>query len=622
MDNCFKKVNEGVETFNDIWNKLQSATNPNQKDKYEGDLKKEIKKLQRHRDQIKTWAASNDVKDKDQLLNYRRLIETQMEKFKVVERETKTKAYSKEGLQAASKVDPAQKEIEETEEWLRDNIKEMKIKSEMYDCQLTSLVPSSRKKKLDQHKMDKVDQLKRYMAMMNFHMENLEKVLRMLHNKTITADMAKEVKDDIEYFMESHEDPDYEHNVYLYLDLDLGLEEPLSTPASVPVQAASPTDTVNSDEGAVSKTASKTDDGKKKDESSTPRKQSTTAVVVKKAVKSQKSLSESDKKSAAAQDMSFLAKQQQPQAVSSDQPKQNMWHTNSLVKDSSNTNSSSDAHRSAVNQLVNTVETLNLNKTQAAATATTVSMATSQPSVAVSSINQVKSPVSLNQSGQQMSNGNAIVSQQHGFMTSQDQHVNIDQSMFTASNNPDQMILSASQEQRQAARDLPDPKITPLQGVAPLGPVQLTPENVAQRLNLEAAFRHMPHPSDCEVQRHYLPRNPCNTPTYYPQQPVPHHDTLEYYMRLSTETLFFNFYYMEGTESQMMAARALKKQSWRFHTQYLMWFQRYEEPKTITEEYEQGTYIYFDYERWGQCKKEQFTFEYRFLEDQDLQSVN
>ena len=83
MDNCFKKVNEGVETFNDIWNKLQSATNPNQKDKYEGDLKKEIKKLQRHRDQIKTWAASNDVKDKDQLLNYRRLIETQVGAMKV-----------------------------------------------------------------------------------------------------------------------------------------------------------------------------------------------------------------------------------------------------------------------------------------------------------------------------------------------------------------------------------------------------------------------------------------------------------------------------------------------------------------------------------------------------------
>ncbi len=30
-------------------------TSLNQKEKYEGDLKKEIKKLQRYRDQIKTW---------------------------------------------------------------------------------------------------------------------------------------------------------------------------------------------------------------------------------------------------------------------------------------------------------------------------------------------------------------------------------------------------------------------------------------------------------------------------------------------------------------------------------------------------------------------------------------
>ncbi|KAJ8881037.1 hypothetical protein PR048_017510 [Dryococelus australis] len=29
----------------------------------------------------------------------------------------------------------------------------------------------------------------------------------------------------------------------------------------------------------------------------------------------------------------------------------------------------------------------------------------------------------------------------------------------------------------------------------------------------------------------------------------------------------------------------------------------------------QGTYIYFDYEKWGQRKKEGFTFEYKYLED-------
>uniref|UniRef100_A0A8C2UR70 CCR4-NOT transcription complex subunit 3 n=1 Tax=Chinchilla lanigera TaxID=34839 RepID=A0A8C2UR70_CHILA len=82
--------------------------------------------------------------------------------------------------------------------------------------------------------------------------------------------------------------------------------------------------------------------------------------------------------------------------------------------------------------------------------------------------------------------------------------------------------------------------------------------------------------------------------------------------------------------AQYLAAKALKKQSWRFHTKYMMWFQRHEEPKTITDEFEQvsslptgvpvaGTYIYFDYEKWGQRKKEGFTFEYRYLEDRDLQ---
>ena len=42
----------------------------------------------------------------------------------------------------------------------------------------------------------------------------------------------------------------------------------------------------------------------------------------------------------------------------------------------------------------------------------------------------------------------------------------------------------------------------------------------------------------------------------------------------------------QGTKAQYLAAKALKRQSWRFHTKYMMWFQRHEEPKTITDEYE------------------------------------
>lgn len=48
-----------------------------------------------------------------------------MERFKVVERETKTKAYSKEGLGAAQKLDPAQKERDEIQHWLVVSISQL-----------------------------------------------------------------------------------------------------------------------------------------------------------------------------------------------------------------------------------------------------------------------------------------------------------------------------------------------------------------------------------------------------------------------------------------------------------------------------------------------------------------
>jgi len=76
IDRCLKKVSEGVETFEDIWQKVHNATNTNQKEKYETDLKKEIKKLQRLRDQIKSWIASGEIKDKSTLVDTRKLIET------------------------------------------------------------------------------------------------------------------------------------------------------------------------------------------------------------------------------------------------------------------------------------------------------------------------------------------------------------------------------------------------------------------------------------------------------------------------------------------------------------------------------------------------------------------
>ena len=62
------------------------------------------------------------------------------------------------------------------------------------------------------------------------------------------------------------------------------------------------------------------------------------------------------------------------------------------------------------------------------------------------------------------------------------------------------------------------------------------------------------------------------------------------------DTLFFIFYFQTGTLQQYLAARALKKQGWRFHKKYLTWFQRHEEPVEAGYQCERGTYVYFDYE--------------------------
>lgn len=133
---------------------------------------------------------------------------------------------------------------------------------------------------------------------------------------------------------------------------------------------------------------------------------------------------------------------------------------------------------------------------------------------------------------------------------------------------------------------------------------------------LNESFATMPSSADSERARSYTPQNPYPTPASYPSQPSPIFENPAVFEKLGTDCLFFIFYYAQGTYQQYLAARELKKQSWRFHKKYMTWFQRHEEPKVTTDEYEQGTYVYFDYETgWCTRIKQDFRFEYSFLED-------
>ncbi|KAL9323889.1 hypothetical protein ACSQ67_008746 [Phaseolus vulgaris] len=148
---------------------------------------------------------------------------------------------------------------------------------------------------------------------------------------------------------------------------------------------------------------------------------------------------------------------------------------------------------------------------------------------------------------------------------------------------------------------------------------------------LEAAHLKLPQPKDSEHPRTYTPKHPTITPPSFPQVQAPIVNNPAFWERVGlepygTDTLFFSFYYQQNTYQQYMAAKELKKQSWRYHRKYNTWFQRHEEPKVATDEYEQGTYVYFDFHienddmqhGWCQRIKTDFTFEYNYLEDEPI----
>jgi hypothetical protein len=62
------------------------------------------------------------VKDKTQLLDARRSIEREMERFKLCEKEAKMKAFSKAALGQADKLDPREQAKAEAREWINSAV--------------------------------------------------------------------------------------------------------------------------------------------------------------------------------------------------------------------------------------------------------------------------------------------------------------------------------------------------------------------------------------------------------------------------------------------------------------------------------------------------------------------
>eukprot|EP00002_Diphylleia_rotans_P026600 TRINITY_DN5310_c0_g1_i1.p1 TRINITY_DN5310_c0_g1~~TRINITY_DN5310_c0_g1_i1.p1 ORF type:complete len:271 (+),score=59.52 TRINITY_DN5310_c0_g1_i1:137-949(+) len=225
VDRTLKKIQEGLEIFEEISDKAQSATSSNQKEKYETDLKKEIKKLQRLRDQIKTWLASSEIKDKNPLTEARRAIESKMEMFKVFEREAKTKAYSKEGLQQAAKEDPSEVAKRETRNWVSNCLEKLDTQINMMETEMET-VQTKKKGKKGSSEDSKFAQLDAKVQRHKSHVRYLEKALRLMENDYISSEQINELRENVEYYTDNNQEPDFveDEDIYEALGLD-GMNE-------------------------------------------------------------------------------------------------------------------------------------------------------------------------------------------------------------------------------------------------------------------------------------------------------------------------------------------------------------------------------------------------------------
>ena len=154
-----------------MYDKVKTADTQALKEKYEEELKTSIKKLQRCRDQIKVWAASSEVKNKAPLLDMRKVIERRMETFKVVERETKMKAFSKEGLARDQPMTAEERKRLKSREWVQEVINALNDGIDEMEAEVEALEASKAKKDHDTAAM-----LEGVMRNHRFHIDKLEGV--------------------------------------------------------------------------------------------------------------------------------------------------------------------------------------------------------------------------------------------------------------------------------------------------------------------------------------------------------------------------------------------------------------------------------------------------------------
>lgn len=601
MDRVFKRVAEGVAAFDAIYEKVQMSSNHSQKEKLEQDLKREIKKLQRLRDQIKTWMGSNDIKDKKMLTEQRKLIETEMERFKACEKEMKTKAYSKEGLTNSMKLDPREKEKVETSNFVSSMLEELERQVEALEAEQETL--QAKKSRKDSSKQERLSEIDDALERHKWHVDKLEIILRKLENGELSPDVINNIQDDIRYYVESNQEVDFAEDEEIYDELNLDFEEDgdLDNNARDDAPSYSLDDLASENNASVP-----AKEPSKPLESAAPSRKSSIAA-------NSPVLSHNNIHTSVATPNPVISgmKPAPPPARSTSELKyasaaasgsNNVHPALSPLPPPTPSTSVTSSHASPVTHTSNAPAT-----NHPVPTAPSTSVASNVvPSAPVATLNNQQPPGITKASS-------AAVSPE------------------TASNNilagssetttPTSPAIKTEKKLREERKVILPPGLQDLIGSfdAARERIGAPPPIGSIAKLLESSYINCPNSFLANKPKNYQPETPYPTPSYYPQEPLVSLDEEAMFVKMDIDTLFYIFYYRQGTYQQALAANELKRRSWRFHKRFLTWFQRHEEPKTINNEYEQGTYRYFDFEGlWLQRRKANFKFEYQFLEDEDL----
>ena len=587
-----------------------------------------------------------------------------MEKFKAVEKEMKTKAYSKEGLSAASKLDPKEKEKLDACQFLSSMVEELERQIETVEAEAESLQANMKKGKKDASKADRIAEIERMTERHKWHQGKLEQILRSLENGAVEVDQITELEESIKYYVENNQDVDFMEDDAIYDDLNLEEEEEgfgltndndrLSSQDTQSVQDEPPEIETRgpSIAGGKSKSSSISDPP-----GASARRPSTHAKSPLPALATLHNTSTSTTNGAATSSM-------KPAPLPTRAPGETLKYASAAAAAAASDKNGvgiaplppPPGLAGSANDIVPGLAplppagppktTANASPNVAPSQPTSVGNASGQraglpPSVVPSESapptrTQARSPASGPSTGPQGGSVSGSVSASVSrtpaseymestamqlprvpaaeVSTNQNRTISaqftppkelagadarakaVEEAVAGQTNGGPESLADDSIGTNESIYHLPPGLQDLAQSFEATKSRVLDPNSESVQRMIAASYTNAPDASDAEKPRHYKPTTRYNTAPHYPQEPLPTLEDHRLYSRVDTDTLFYVFYYRQGTYQQYLAAKALKNQSWRFHKQYQTWFQRHEEPKTITEEYEQGTYRFFDYE--------------------------